>query len=206
MKLNNKGFTLVELIIVVAIIAVLATVLAPQYLQYVERSRESNDTQVAQMLNDAAVLAIADPANGIPSNRFIEVLWATGPESAAGTDGALLIRYPSSAGRISVFNDTSNTADNVAPMASGDGSIEKFSSAIIETFGVEMQSASAVVSGIGQGYIGFIGDAQSKIGNSTILCFHINTSTGEVALAKHSLSTASVNEWLKLGFDATPAP
>ena len=42
-KLNNKGFSLVELIIVIAIMAVLIGVLAPQYLRYVERSRNSTD-------------------------------------------------------------------------------------------------------------------------------------------------------------------
>ena len=42
-KLNNQGFSLVELIIVVAIMAVLVGVLAPQYLKYVEQSRESSD-------------------------------------------------------------------------------------------------------------------------------------------------------------------
>ena len=40
-KLNNKGFSLIELIIVVAIMAVLIGVLAPQYLKYVEKSRVS---------------------------------------------------------------------------------------------------------------------------------------------------------------------
>ena len=40
---NNKGFTLVELIIVIAIIAVLAAVLAPQYVRYIERSRQGVD-------------------------------------------------------------------------------------------------------------------------------------------------------------------
>lgn len=42
-KLNNKGFSLVELIIVIAIMAVLVGVLAPQYLKFVERSRAASD-------------------------------------------------------------------------------------------------------------------------------------------------------------------
>ena len=42
-KTNNKGFSLVELIIVIAIMAVLIGVLAPQFIKYVEKSRESTD-------------------------------------------------------------------------------------------------------------------------------------------------------------------
>ena len=46
-KTNNKGFSLVELIIVIAIMAVLIGVLAPQFIKYVERSRNSTDKQNA---------------------------------------------------------------------------------------------------------------------------------------------------------------
>jgi prepilin-type N-terminal cleavage/methylation domain-containing protein len=48
-KLDNKGFTLVELIIVIAIIAVLAAVLAPQYIKYVEKSKAAADAKQLQL-------------------------------------------------------------------------------------------------------------------------------------------------------------
>ncbi len=42
---NNKGFSLVELIIVIAIMVVLIGLLAPQFVKYVEKSKESTDVQ-----------------------------------------------------------------------------------------------------------------------------------------------------------------
>lgn len=59
-KLNNKGFSLVELIIVIAIMAVLIGVLAPQYIKYVERSRESGDLDNYQTIVSALQINAAD--------------------------------------------------------------------------------------------------------------------------------------------------
>ncbi len=58
-KLNNQGFSLVELIIVVAIMAVLVGVLAPQYLQYVEKSRYQADMTMIDEIKGAIEVAIA---------------------------------------------------------------------------------------------------------------------------------------------------
>ena len=60
MKKDNKGFSLVELIIVIAIMAVLVGVLAPQFIKYVEQSRRSRDIQTAQELREACLADIAD--------------------------------------------------------------------------------------------------------------------------------------------------
>jgi len=40
---KNKGFTLVELIIVIAIMAVLVAIITPSFMKYVERAREARD-------------------------------------------------------------------------------------------------------------------------------------------------------------------
>lgn len=64
-KLNNKGFSLVELIIVIAIMAVLIGVLAPQYLRYVERSRQSADIDNVDQMISACEVFSADPAHNI---------------------------------------------------------------------------------------------------------------------------------------------
>ncbi len=74
---NNRGFTLVELIIVVAIIAILATVLAPQYLQFVERARQSSDLQMAQNFIDSLYFAAVDPEADVPSDAEIRIAWLT---------------------------------------------------------------------------------------------------------------------------------
>lgn len=61
-KRNNKGFSLVELIIVIAIMAILAGVLAPQFVKYIGRSRTSTDIQNAQQIATAISAEFADTA------------------------------------------------------------------------------------------------------------------------------------------------
>ena len=61
-KMNNKGFSLVELIIVIAIMAILVGVLAPQLLKYIEKTNVSSDVQLADTVKSAVQTAIMDPA------------------------------------------------------------------------------------------------------------------------------------------------
>lgn len=73
-KMNNKGFSLVELIIVIAIMAILLVVLAPQYLKYVEKSRNSTDLQNAAEIVSALQIYAADPdAATAPTDGNIEI-------------------------------------------------------------------------------------------------------------------------------------
>ncbi|MDR2547188.1 MAG: type II secretion system GspH family protein [Lachnospiraceae bacterium] len=59
--INNKGFSLVELIIVIAIMAILIGVLAPNLMRYIERTNVSADVQLAASLRMAIVTGLADP-------------------------------------------------------------------------------------------------------------------------------------------------
>ncbi|MBR4207101.1 MAG: type II secretion system protein [Lachnospiraceae bacterium] len=58
---KNKGFSLVELIIVIAIMAILVGVMAPQLIKYIEKSKVSADTQSADSVHTAIVTAMLDP-------------------------------------------------------------------------------------------------------------------------------------------------
>lgn len=58
---KNKGFSLVELIIVIAIMAILVGVLAPQLIKYIEKSKVAADTQVVDSVHTAMLTAMMDP-------------------------------------------------------------------------------------------------------------------------------------------------
>lgn len=64
MKKNNKGFTLAELLIVVAIIAVLVAIAIPIFTTQLERSREATDAaNIRSAYAEVVAAALADPDN-----------------------------------------------------------------------------------------------------------------------------------------------
>ena len=60
MKENNKGFSLVELIVVVLIMAIIAVALAPQVMKWVENSRISSDLETKEGIEKMCQLALTD--------------------------------------------------------------------------------------------------------------------------------------------------
>ena len=88
-KLSNKGFSIVELVIVIAIMAILIALLAPQYIKYVEKSRYTSDDDLIANIHDVIALAVADeniknkPLDGIttcniedmdPTNKYTDFM------------------------------------------------------------------------------------------------------------------------------------
>ena len=62
-KLNKKGFTIVELVIVIAVIAILASVMIPTFSGLVEKAHESAELQaVAAAYKNALIEVMADGA------------------------------------------------------------------------------------------------------------------------------------------------
>lgn len=57
---NNKGFSLVELIIVIAIMVILAGILIPQFVKYISSSKVSADIQQAENIYNAVAAQYAD--------------------------------------------------------------------------------------------------------------------------------------------------
>ena len=57
---SNKGFSLVELIIVIAIMALLVGLMAPQLIKYIEKTNVSSDIQLADTIRTGVTTSIVD--------------------------------------------------------------------------------------------------------------------------------------------------
>ena len=91
-KMNNKGFSLVELIIVIAIMAILIAVLAPQYIKYVEKSRQSADLDNWQAIVNAIQVAYADVENPVVGQTSVK---ANGKSATLTADSSLVSAFAS---------------------------------------------------------------------------------------------------------------
>ena len=88
-KLNNKGFSLVELIIVIAIMAILVGVVGTQVIPYLENSRKAKDIQILSAWNTAAVSPYSTEAGALDATvEYVITVQASGlsfgPSGAKG--------------------------------------------------------------------------------------------------------------------------
>lgn len=71
---RDAGFSLVELIIVVAIMAVLIAILAPQYVKYVEKSRVAKDERQADEIRKSCTVLLSDEEENMENGEYIITL------------------------------------------------------------------------------------------------------------------------------------
>ena len=98
---NNKGFSLVELIVVVAIMAVLMGILVPTLVKNVEKSKKQKDRNAIEEIRNTMVTTLADPTYSDveativyndTSNKKIAVTAGTGT-AGTGTTAADITNF-----------------------------------------------------------------------------------------------------------------
>lgn len=140
-KENNKGFSLVELIIVMAIMAILVGTIAPQVFKYVEASREAKDIQIVHTVFTALQTAIAekDSAPSTISGKTLDEVIGSGKplenakkllgsdmdtvakiqakaKSKKGKAGTLYVDYEESTGKLSVYIGSAAGTTDIGPV------------------------------------------------------------------------------------------
>ena len=115
---SNGGFSLVELIVVIAIMVVLVAVLAPVFTKYIENSRRSTDVQNA---NSIAEAVLADVADGkISGDKTAEV-----KEGEGGYVPSAIAKVPQTKGNVKNIGKDQNfkfvytATDNVCKVYAG---------------------------------------------------------------------------------------
>lgn len=97
-RMNNNGFSLVELIVVIAIMAILVGVLAPSVLGQIDKAKQAKDKQAIDSIASAVAIAWADqdlnadkPTAGGAISIGVTVTDKAGKSTPAGTPNSTFV-------------------------------------------------------------------------------------------------------------------
>ena len=104
-KMNNKGFSLIELIIVIAIMAVLVAIIAPNLTKYLGKSKSQTDKTNLDEMKKQFKNAISDAATD-------EITDVAGTYTVTGSSVSLDTSKPAGTGASNFVNVVKNALDS----------------------------------------------------------------------------------------------
>ena len=127
-RMNNKGFSLVELIIVIAIMAIMVGVLAPAYLRYVEKSRKSADIQAIDSIMIAMEVTAMGTEYQMKAGDYMEAVFTNGVLSFGANSDATKKTEIENELKAVIGDYTTRSVDfknfTIKGTVSGDGSVD----------------------------------------------------------------------------------